>query len=235
MLPRALLVLLVVLNLGVAAWWLARPAAGAFPPPATPEGVPRLQLVGEAAQPARAPVPVTPAVCLRLGPYVETADLQRARLHLQSQAIDARVVREAREPATRWRVMLPPPAGEEDAEALAQRIAAAGFDDLQVIDQGPEAGSIALGVFTREAAAQAHLEALRTAGFDARLYPDGGDAQWLLVSLDAAQAQDLDEGHLRAGLGALRAEPVPCAPGTAGRSPAAARGAGVRIADRAPA
>lgn len=213
MFSRALLVLLVVLNLGVAAWWLARPAATQPPLPATPEGVPRLQLVGEPGQEAPVPATVAPAVCLRLGPYVEPAELQRARLHLQSLAIDASVVREAGEPATRWRVMLPPPAGEEDAEALAQRIGAAGFDDLQVVDQGLEAGSIALGLFTREAAAQAHHDALRAAGFDARLYPEGGDAQWLLVSLDAAQAQDLDERHLRAGLGALRAEPVPCEAG----------------------
>lgn len=213
MFPRALLVLLVVLNLGVAAWWLARPAAIQPPLPAAPEGVPRLQLVGEAGQAAPAPVPVAPVVCLRLGPYVEPDDLQRARLHLQSLAIDASVLREAREPATRWRVMLPPPAGEEDAEALAQRIAAAGFGDLQVVEEGMEAGSIALGVFTHDAAAGTHRDALRAAGFDARLYPDGGDVQWLLVPLDAAQAQDLDEQHLRAELGALRAEPVPCEAG----------------------
>jgi hypothetical protein len=213
MFSRALLVLLLVLNVGVAAWWLARPAAIQPPLPAVPEGVPRLQLVGEAGESAAAPVTDAPAVCLRLGPYADAAELQRARLHLQSLAIDASVVREAREPAMRWRVMLPPPAGEEDAGALAQRIAAAGFEDLQVVAQGLEAGSIALGLFTREAAAQAHRDALRAAGFAARLYPDGGDAQWLLVSLDAAQAQDLDERHLRAALGALRAEPVPCEAG----------------------
>lgn len=213
MFPRALLLLLVVLNLGVAAWWLARPAATPPSLPAAPEGVPRLQLVGESGQAVPAPVTVAPAVCLRLGPYGDPAELQRARLHLQSLAIDATVVREVREPAARWRVMLPPPAGEEDAEALAQRIAAAGFGELQVVEQGMEAGSIALGVFTRDAAARTHRDALRAAGFDARLYPDGGDAQWLLVSLDAAQAQDLDERHLRAELGALRAQPVPCEAG----------------------
>jgi hypothetical protein len=213
MFPRALLVLLVVLNLGVAAWWLSRPAPTPPPLPEVPDGVPRLQLVGESGQSVPAPATVAPVVCLRLGPYADPAELQRARLRLQSLAIDASVVREAREPAARWRVMLPPPAGEEDAQALAQRIADAGFGDLQVVGQGIEAGSIALGVFTGEVAAQTHRDALRTAGFDARLYPDGGDAQWLLVSLDAAQAQDLDERHLRAELGALRAEPVPCEAG----------------------
>lgn len=45
---RALFVLLVMLNFGVATWWLLRP--GSLPPSAwaQPEGVPRLQLLGEA-------------------------------------------------------------------------------------------------------------------------------------------------------------------------------------------
>jgi hypothetical protein len=42
------------------------------------------------------------------------------------------------------------------------------------------------------------------------VYPEGGDVQWLLAGLDGAQAQDLDERHLRAALGALRAEPADC-------------------------
>ncbi|GAB3379466.1 hypothetical protein [Lysobacter fragariae] len=50
MLVRALIVLLLVLNLGVAAWWIAHDPP---PPPApiqTPAGVMRLQLVGEGAK-----------------------------------------------------------------------------------------------------------------------------------------------------------------------------------------
>ncbi|MFP5373909.1 MAG: hypothetical protein ACLGHW_03290 [Gammaproteobacteria bacterium] len=209
MFPRALLVLLVAMNLGVAGWWLARPAPGPAPPPQQPEGVPRLQLAGEAG-PQAAPAPAPPALCMRLGPYLEPAPLQRARLHLQSLAIDATVVREARPPARRWRVMLPPPAGEEDAGAVAERIVADGLGEAQVVAAGPEAGSIALGVFARASAARAHADALRAAGYQAQAHPDGDDAQWLVAALDAAQAQDLDERYLRAALGALRAEPVAC-------------------------
>src|SRR5690606_41837747 len=55
---RALLVLLVMLNLGVGLWWLLRPDPVPSPPWVPPAGVPRLQLLGEAG-PAR-PLPVDP-------------------------------------------------------------------------------------------------------------------------------------------------------------------------------
>ncbi|MFT3754683.1 MAG: SPOR domain-containing protein [Pseudoxanthomonas sp.] len=53
MLIRALIVLLAVLNLGVAAWWLSRPAVPPPEPPVQPQGVARLELLAEA--------PVAPA------------------------------------------------------------------------------------------------------------------------------------------------------------------------------
>ena len=61
MFARALIVLLVILNLGVAAWWLLRadPPAPASTP--HPRGVPRLQLVSETAAGARAQVAVPQA------------------------------------------------------------------------------------------------------------------------------------------------------------------------------
>src|SRR5688500_9635417 len=68
MFARALIVLLVILNLGVAAWWVRRtdPPAPASTP--HPRGVPRLQLVSETDAGTRAQVaapqagePLTPA------------------------------------------------------------------------------------------------------------------------------------------------------------------------------
>ena len=46
---RALLVLLVMLNFGVATWWALRPGPNPPPPWTPPAGVPRLQLLQEAA------------------------------------------------------------------------------------------------------------------------------------------------------------------------------------------
>ncbi|MDV0440494.1 SPOR domain-containing protein [Xanthomonas sacchari] len=61
MLVRALLVVLTILNLGVAVWWAMQPPTPpSVPMPAVPAGVATLQLVNEAPAPAAAPTP--PAV-----------------------------------------------------------------------------------------------------------------------------------------------------------------------------
>lgn len=54
MLSRGLIVLLLVLNLGVALWWSAQPPADAAPPSARIDGVPLLLLPGEDATTAAA-------------------------------------------------------------------------------------------------------------------------------------------------------------------------------------
>ncbi|HZF98377.1 MAG TPA: SPOR domain-containing protein [Pseudoxanthomonas sp.] len=61
MLMRALIVLLLVLNLGVAAWWVARPTAAAPAPDLQPADVPRLQLLGETVAPRVPEAPADPA------------------------------------------------------------------------------------------------------------------------------------------------------------------------------
>ena len=82
---RALIVLLVVVNLGVAAWWATRAPPPTPMPAGQPAGVPRLQLLREAPpRPVRsvpAPVvatPVVPTQCHRFGPYASPAALRRA-------------------------------------------------------------------------------------------------------------------------------------------------------------
>ncbi|WP_295840778.1 SPOR domain-containing protein [uncultured Xanthomonas sp.] len=56
MLVRALLVVLTILNLGVAVWWAMQPPTPpSVPMPAVPAGVATLQLVNEAPAPAAAP------------------------------------------------------------------------------------------------------------------------------------------------------------------------------------
>ncbi|ALN87710.1 sporulation related domain protein [Lysobacter capsici] len=60
MLVRALIVLLIALNLGVAAWWIARPARPAPPREQLPLGVARLRMVDEPRSAAK-PQAVAPA------------------------------------------------------------------------------------------------------------------------------------------------------------------------------
>lgn len=204
MLSRALLVLLIVTNLGVAAWWLARAPAAPPPPAPIPAGVPELQLLREAGTPA-----VAVRRCLKLGPFRDPVLLSRAQAQLQGLAIDRRVVAlpENAPASDNWRVLLPPAPDARQAREIAARIAAAGFDDYLVVADGPEANSIALGLFGSQAAARTRQAALQAAGFDAQVHPDGGESVFLGVAL----AGTADAARLRHQVGALRAGPVDCA------------------------
>ena len=83
---RALIVLLAVLNLGVAAWWLFRPDAAPVAAETAPSGIARLQLLSErptkpsqATPPApedtsataRTEPPIVPERCFRFGPFAD--------------------------------------------------------------------------------------------------------------------------------------------------------------------
>lgn len=215
MLIRALIVLLIVLNLGVAAWWLTRPEPQ---PPALPElpaGVARLQLVEEAA-PATAAAspgaagsaeaadtgagtaaapPAEPAQCFSLGPFTSRNAASRAQAALQARLARA-ALREVPAPgASGYQVIVPPLPGREEAQALAQRIGAAGFDDFLVINQGEQANGIALGRYRSREAALRRQDALRSAGFDVQLQPVGpaGPSQWWL---DAGVAEGVAPADL---------------------------------------
>lgn len=227
MLVRALVVLLLVLNVGVATWWALRtpaaPAAAYEPPP----GVAKLQLVDEtravaaprpaAATPPPAPPPKptsnAPAVaatsapaqpappppdaarCYSVGPFNDASAAANARDLLL--AVSTKVVpREQSTGSARgWRVYLPAAATLEEAQATAQRISAAGFNDFFVVRQGGEANSIALGRYRNEDAARRRAQTLTAAGFAARAEPlgDGRTTVWLdLVAndnFDPARAQ----------------------------------------------
>lgn len=219
MVTRALLILLLVLNVGVATWWATRtspsPPTAAEPPP----GVARLQLVGEGsgavaamapmatpaaaavqpnavASPAAAVAVASPAPqCFSFGPFTDGQAVIAAQARLQplTQRI---VVREQRRDSGRgWRVLLPALPSAEQAEATAQRIAAAGFGDYFVVREGAEANSIALGRYGSETAARRHADALVAAGFAARAEALGATQTWLDVSaapgFDAPAAQRL--------------------------------------------
>ena len=233
---RALIVLLIVLNLGVALWWIARDQAP--PPEATPvpaQGVERLRLLAEGAagpEPAQAvvaavaagedaiadPPPVakedadaTPALlaCHAFGPFGDAAAADRAAAQLQPLALRL-ATRETRTAPRGWNVVLPGLAGREAADAAAAGLVEAGFRDYYLMpatDDGTV--DIALGRFGSEEAALRHQAALRAAGFDAIARPIGeaGVRYWI----DVAAAADADVGALRRSSGASRADVIYCA------------------------
>lgn len=210
MLLRATIVILVMLNLGAAAWWLLRPlVAGATDTQAATVDAPGLRLVDEpvaaitsAAAPA-APLPATPQVqaevaavpasttselCLRFGPFAETAARDAARAALSAAGVSA-VTRDIPARSARgWKVAMPALASREEAVAMAERIKAAGISDLYVMNEGADANSVALGRFGSEDAARRREAELRGKGFAAQATPLGDTpAQaWLDARLPAA-------------------------------------------------
>ena len=276
MLTRALIVVLVILNLGVALWWLLRgepvsappaspvgvaqlevlPATQAPPAAATPlSAAPALQDVTPAAAPvappevtaarpatavadapaptavasapaptpatvAAAPVPAaapaavtatpTPAHCVSLGPFADRAAAQAAQSRAGGALRGARLREVADASATRYRVLLPPAASREEAQATVKRIVAAGVSDYYIIAQGEETNAIALGQYRNREGADRRLAALSAAGFKATMVASGGDgsAQWWL---DATLADGTDAAVARQRSGAAQQRSLECA------------------------
>lgn len=263
MLTRALIVVLVILNLGVALWWLLRgepvsappaspvgvaqlevlPATQAPPAAATPlDAAPALQDVTPASAPvaqppvptaapttaepaaavadtpapapvtrvpapapvAAAPVPAstpapitaspTPAQCVSLGPFADRAAAQAAQSRAGGALRGARLREVADAGATRYRVLLPPAASREEAQATVKRIVAAGLSDYYIISQGDETNAIALGQYRNREGAERRMAAVQAAGFQPRLVASGDAGQWwlegqLATGSEPAQAQ----------------------------------------------
>jgi cell division protein FtsN len=216
MLIRALIVLLVVLNLGAAAWWLGRPVPAPAPEPALPAGVARLQLVDEAAPaatPAAAAVtasPATVAVCFSLGPYTSQAAAAQAQAATAGQLLSVRVREVPGISASGYQVVIAPAASLEDAQATATRIGAAGFDDFLVVRQGEQANGIALGRYRSRDAAERRLTQLQAAGFDAQLQPVGraGPGLWWL---DAGAVDGADPAAIARAASSGAPQPLECA------------------------
>lgn len=224
MILRALIVLLVVINLGVAAWWAARAPAPPAPVTEAPAGVPRLQLLreapppevrrapastGTAALPPVASVGTTPTQCFSFGPFPTPAALRRAHARVQPLALQARVREVAGGQPSGWRVFAPPLPSREDAQALAGRMTAAGIDDLLVMTDGSEANAIALGRYRNEDAARRRQAALQAAGFTAQVAPLGDvNAQgWI----DVAAGPAFDSARVAQDIAAAQVQPLECA------------------------
>jgi hypothetical protein len=215
MLARALIVLLAVANLGVTLWWALQPAASA-PAIATDsdDGAPRLRLIGEATSVAPpAPTSVAPVAavptsqCYTFGPF-DADGYATARAHLQAQVETTQLRAEDTSLARGWRVWLPGQPDRVAANALAARIAAAGFRDYFVMSDGGEPNAIALGRFRSEGPAQERAQALQAAGFPAQAEPllPASAARWL----DLRAGTGFDVEAQRVAMGAAQAQPLDC-------------------------
>lgn len=217
MLTRALIVLLVVFNLGVALWWMLRPVT---PDPAhDPEvaGAPLLELVtasvptvdteqdGSVARGASPPAVAD--ACHRYGPYADPDRATAAMAGLEPRVVLARLRREWPGAGDSWRIFLAA-ADVDAAVAAAERVAAAGFDDYYVVREGVDAGIVALGLYRTRARADARATTLRDAGFEVRVEPVGGGDPEYWVEVAASAGFDADATG--ATVAAPRVEPRPC-------------------------
>lgn len=203
MILRAAIVILLVLNIGVAAWWIGGGnALRAASVDALPVDAPGLRLVGEtairrsaapttaasaavpaatAATAAVVPTPPADGQCLRFGPFVDAAarDAARPALAGSSAALLSRDV--PAKSARGWKVSLPAFATREDAQAMGEKIKAAGIKDWYVLNEGADANSIALGRYGGEEAARRREAELTAKGFPAKAEALGDSApQWWL-------------------------------------------------------
>lgn len=170
----------------------AAAAPGALPPATTAAATP----------------PVAEA-CFAFGPFADAAAASAAEASLRTGVLRRRT-RETHENGGRgWRVFLPAQADRAAADALAQKLKAAGFSDLMVVPSGAEANSIALGRFSSEERAKKHAGDLRAAGFSAQAQPLG-EAK-MQVWIDLAAVAGFDPAAARRASGAAQARGIDCA------------------------
>lgn len=227
---RALIVLLIVLNLGVAAWWALRPAPQVIADTAL-AGVPKLQLGSErrSPTPVAAPVPVrtqapTPTAtaippvetaakddaprCFRFGPFADAAFAEAAAAKLRDSVRKA-AVRMIASGGKGWTVWLPPLADRAAAQAMAQKIAATGEKDYYTVNDGAQANAIMLGRYGNEANAQRRLAELRDKGIEAQAQApqDATSQSWV----DVSAAPDFAHAAAQTRIGAAGARALDCA------------------------
>lgn len=217
MILRGLVVLLVCLNLGVGAWWLAQDEPRPAPPPPIDAGVGSLVLLGEAeALPSAdqqelgavpVPMPATPG-CLTIGPFATPAELRAAMAALTPGVARIQFREVAATQLRGYRVYLPASGSREAALAAARQLAARGVRDYYVVTAGDQENTVSLGLFRDLANAEKRRDELSAQGFAAVLEPRTEDAaQWWI---DLAAEPGFDWQPLLPKARGIEARPVAC-------------------------
>lgn len=197
---RAALVLLVCMNLGVAAWWALHREPTLPRPPATERGIASLVLLSESellsrpAGPAELnaePEPLSDfPLCQSLGPFNTPADLRRAMERL-TPAVGRIQFREVPTTALRgYRVYLPAAGNRAQALETARALSGRGVTDYYVVTAGDQQNTISLGIFRDLDNAQARRDELAKIGYNATIEARTEQvSQWWI---DLAAAADFD-------------------------------------------
>lgn len=224
MLPRVLVLLLLVMNIGVAVWWTLRPAPPAPAQAATAEpGVAGLRLLSEldpgasaedsdaVAMTALALGPPAPSSeCLQIGPFLTQIDLRRA-MNAIAPAAQRIQFRETREVIRRgYRVFLPSPGSREAALEQARQLSRKGVSDYYVVTAGDEQNTISLGMYREQDNAETRLAQVRALGFEARVEPRNEELPQFWI--DAELPLGSDWRARLGGYAGVGGQPIPCAP-----------------------
>jgi hypothetical protein len=177
MLLRALILLLLCMNIGVAVWWAKHHEAVPVALPATEVGVASLTLLSEAPRPPAALADVeelsadpeqlnSQTVCLSLGPFASSAALRRAMNTLLPQ-VERIQFREVPALAVQgYRVFLPPAGSRAEAQEIARGLAAKGIADYYVVTAGEQQNTISLGLFRDLANASKRHDEVAALGYN---------------------------------------------------------------------
>jgi len=217
MILRGLAVLLICLNLGVAAWWALHEPPQVPAPPAREDGVGSLVLLGEAeASPSPdaaelgavpVPMPDQPA-CLSLGPFNTPAELRAAMAALTPSVARIQFREVAATELRGYRVYLPAAGSREAALATARQLATQGVRDYYVVTAGAQENTVSLGLFRDLGNAGKRREELAALGFQAVLEPRTEEAaQWWI---DLAAEPGLDWRALLPRATGIEARRVSC-------------------------
>lgn len=171
---RFLLLLLLALNLGVAAWLIfgdARPPM----PPVTAAGVPELQLLSEVADApsggrgAQGSTPrTTPGKgeqCHALGPFATEAGMRQAMDQLAEHVTAIQFRTEQATKSRGWWVYLPSLPSRDRALDAARKLARIGVRDYYVITAGNHENTISLGLYRNRDNAVRRRTTIKAMGF----------------------------------------------------------------------
>lgn len=201
MLSRALIALLLTMNLGVALWLWLRPVPESVEPQMrADDATPSLVLLSEedsepdatgtVAEPDSPPEP-TPGLdrlaCIEIGPFLTQADLRRA-MNAFTPSAERLQFRETRALASRgyW-VYLPAQGTRDAALAAARELSGKGLRDYYVVTAGERENTISLGLFRELSNAQQRHAQVRAMGFDAQLQPRSDEIPnyWIDLAVEA--------------------------------------------------
>ena len=110
--------------------------------------------------------------------------------------------------ASGWRVFTSPLPSRAEAQALADRMTAAGFEDLLVMTEGNEANAIALGRYRSEDTAKRRQAALQAGGFTVQVARLGDVAAqgWI----DVAAGPAFDSARVAQDIAAAQVQRLDC-------------------------